>query len=103
MRGSRRAGRETRKRAGVVDVGVIDTRVSVTVRAGERDSLVGSASLRAANTNLSAGRVELGTAGGHSELERNDLVSDKIVARFNLVRKSQGYGTAVRWHESDAY
>jgi hypothetical protein len=30
-------------------------------------------------------------------------MSDEIVARFNLVRKSQGYGAAVRWDESHAY
>ena len=59
--------------------------------------------MRATHTDLRAGRVKLGTAEGNGELERNELMSDEIVARFNLVRKGQGNGAAVRWDESHAY
>jgi hypothetical protein len=90
-----RAGKGVR-RAGVVDVGVIDARVGVAVGTREGDGLIGRARLRPANTDLRAGRVKLGAARGTAVLERNDLVSDEIVARRNLCWDGKGYGIAVR-------
>ena len=98
----RRAGKVVR-RVGVVDVGVEDARVVVVVCAWEGDGLVGSAGLRAADADLRAGRVKLGAAEGDGEVERNDLVSDEVVASLDLCWEGHGYGTAVHWDGLHAF
>ena len=62
------AGKDIR-RAGAVDVGVLDARVGVAICAREGDRLVRSATLRAADLNLRAGRVKLGSTGGNGVLK----------------------------------
>ena len=59
--------------------------------------------MRTTNTDLRAGRIKLGAARGAAILERNDLVSNEIVARCNLCWQGQGHGITVSWHESDAH
>jgi len=89
-----RAGEDVR-RAGVEDTGVQDAWVGVAVSAGEGDSLVGSAGLRAPDVDLRAGRVKLGAAQGLGEVERDDLVPDEVLTRCDICWEGQIYRTAV--------
>ena len=83
VRGRREVGhgraREDVRRAGGVHCRVVDARIVVIVRAWEGDGLVGGAGLRAADADLCAGGIELGTTKGHGEVERDDLVADEVL------------------------
>jgi hypothetical protein len=60
----------------VIDGWIEDARVVVVVCAWEENSLVGRARLRAADADLGAGWIELGSAERLGYVERNDLVPD---------------------------
>jgi hypothetical protein len=83
--------------AGGVNVRVEDARVVVVVPAREEDGLVGRAGLRATDADLRAGRVELGAAEGHGEVQRDDLVSDEIVPCRYVRGESHRDRFAVHW------
>ena len=57
-----RVRERTGKNVGMYTLGTVDARVVVIVCAWEEDGLVGRARLRAANADLRAGWIELGSA-----------------------------------------
>ena len=71
------AGRYVR-RARVVHVRVEDAWVVIIVCNGNGDGLIGRAGLRAAEADLRAGWVELGTAYCHGKVEGNNLLQDEV-------------------------
>ena len=72
-----------------------DSGFGVGVPTRERHRLVRLSRLRAANVHLRARRVELGTAGGDSKVERNDLVPDEVLARGDIIGEGYGHRLAV--------
>ncbi len=73
------------------NIGVEDAGVAVGVCAGEAHGRVGRAVAAAADAHLGAGRVELGAAHGHSELQRDDLRWASKYTRDELVRALNTY------------
>ncbi len=53
--------------------------------------------MRASDLDLRAGRVELGATLVDGEMERDDFVSDEILACRDIGRESHGYETAVHY------
>jgi len=68
-------------RAGVVHLGIVDTRVCITIRPREADQLglSGHSCTRSADFELCTGRIELCASRGDRELEREHFVSNEVV------------------------
>lgn len=83
------SGRSVRSRDRVVDVDQ-NTGVSRLVSAGEADERAGRAAAAASNLDLSAGDVELSTAGGASRVQRNVLDTEEIFTRGQALGDGDG-------------
>jgi hypothetical protein len=75
--------------SGVVDVRIEDTWVRISITTGERDDLItrgeGSGrTRRAGQADLEARRVKLCTTLGHSQLHRDELVTDEVFACWQV-------------------
>ena len=82
-------------RSGRKYVWIEDARVGVIVCAWKVNSLVGGARLRAADADLGARWIELGSAEGLGQVERDDFVPDQVVPWSHLRRKRHRDGCAV--------
>lgn len=67
--------------AGVVHLGIIDTRVCIAIRSREADQLglSGHTCTRSADFELCTGRIELCASLGDRELEREHFVSNEVI------------------------
>ena len=63
----------------------VDARVGVRVRAGEGHGGAGRATSAASNLDLDAHGIELGTADRDRVLERDDLVTNKVASRSQVL------------------
>jgi len=79
-----------------------DTGITVTVGTGESDELIrtGGSGLAAADVDLDAAGVELGTSGLVGQMKGDDLVTDEISTASEVGRELERMGLSVDWKNS---
>jgi len=100
--GSELGNNGTRELVGSVGEGVDeDTGVSVLVGTRESNEFIGAGSsgLIAADVDLNAAGVELGTSGLVGQMKGNDLVTDQVSTASESRRKSERMGLSVDWEK----